>query len=79
MKIIIRDSKGGYKTIKISPNKKVSDLKDEIENENKSKNNIELIFNGMILENDYTLDELGIQEGNTIDYIGIFLAGLNKY
>ena len=79
MKIIIRDSKGGVKTIKISPNKKVSDLKDEIENENKSKNNIELIFNGMILENDYTLDELGIQEGNTIDYIGIFLAGLNKY
>jgi len=32
----------------------------------------------MILEDNYTLRELDIEDGNTIDYLGVFLAGINK-
>ncbi len=78
MKIVIRDSKGKYNTITISDTEQVSDLKKKIETEYKTSNNIELIFNGMILENNYTLRELDIEDGNTIDYLGVFLAGINK-
>ena len=78
MKIVIRDSKGKYNTITISDTEQVSDLKKKIETEYKTSNNIELIFNGMILEGDYTLRELDIEDGNTIDYLGVFLAGINK-
>lgn len=79
MKIIIRDSKGKFTTINISDSEKVSDLKNKIKEEKKIDSGIELIFNGMILEDSYTLNELDIQEGNTIDYLGTFLAGQNKY
>ena len=79
MKIVIRDSKGKYNTITISDTEKVSDLKKKIETEYKTSNNIELIFNGMILEDNYTLRELDIEDGNAIDYLGVFLAGINKY
>lgn len=78
MKIVIRDSKGKYNTITISDTEKVSDLKKKIETEYKTSKNIELIFNGMILEDNYTLRELDIEDGNTIDYLGVFLAGINK-
>ena len=78
MKILIRDSKGHYSTINISGSNTVSKLKEIIKTQNKIKIDIELIFNGMILEDSYTLDELDIEEGNTIDYLGTFLAGLNK-
>jgi len=75
---VIRDSKGKYNTITISDTEKVSDLKKKIETEYKTSKNIELIFNGMILEDNYTLRELDIEDGNTIDYLGVFLAGINK-
>ena len=78
MKILVRDSKGKFTTIDISDNEKVSELKNIIKKEKKIDSGIELIFNGMILGNSYTLNELDIQEGNTIDFIGTFLAGLNK-
>ena len=55
MKIVIRDSKGKYNTITISDTETVADLKEKIKIEYKTSNNIELIFNGMILENNYTL------------------------
>jgi hypothetical protein len=32
----------------------------------------------MILEDDYDLEELEIKDGDIIDYLGTFLAGLNK-
>jgi len=75
---VIRDSKGKYNTITISYTEKVSDLKKKIATEYKTSDNIELIFNGMILEDNYYLNELDIEEGNTIDYLGVFLAGINK-
>lgn len=78
MKIVIRDSKGKYNTITISDTETVADLKKKIKIEYKTTNNIELIFNGMILEDNYTLNELDIEEGNTIDYLGVFLAGIYK-
>lgn len=79
MQIIIHDSKGSYIPIYISESAKVSELRKKIQKQNQIEgSNIELIFNGMILEDEYSLDELEIQEGSTIGYLGKFLAGLNK-
>lgn len=79
MKIFIIDSKGNYSKIDISETAEVSKLKEKIKKTNEIKSdNIELIFNGMILEDNYTLNELEIVEGNTISYLGTFFAGINK-
>ena len=79
MKIFIRDSKGKATVINISDSiKKVSNLKNLIKKDKNITNEIELIFNGMILEDDYDLEELEIKDGDIIDYLGTFLAGLNK-
>ena len=79
MKIFIRDSKGKSTVINISDSiKKVSNLKNLIKKDKNITNEIELIYNGMILEDDYDLEELEIKDGDIIDYLGTFLAGLNK-
>lgn len=79
MKIIIRDSKGNCTPIYISETAKVSDLREMIQKQGKiESNSIELIFNGMILEDEYSLEELDIEQGSTIDYLGKFLAGMIK-
>ena len=76
MKIFIIDSKGNYSKIEISETAEVSKLKEKIKKSNEIKSdNIELIFNGMILEDNYTLSELDIVEGSTISYLGTFFAG----
>jgi hypothetical protein len=75
MKILIRDSKGKYDKINISESDTVYKLKEIIKKRNNITNEIELIFNGMILEDSYTIDELDIEDENIIDYLGTFLAG----
>ena len=75
MKILIRDSKGKYDKINISESDTVSKLKEIIKKRNNITNEIELIFNGMILEDSYTIDELEMEDENIIDYLGTFLAG----
>ena len=75
MKILIRDSKGKYDKINISESDTVYKLKEIIKKRNNITNEIELIFNGMILEDSYTIDELEMEDENIIDYLGTFLAG----
>lgn len=76
MKIFIIDSKGNYSKIEISETAEVAELKEKVKKTNEIKSdNIELIFNGMILEDKYTLSELDIVEGSTINYLGTFFAG----
>ena len=79
MKILVRDSKGKLTGINVSDSDTVYELKKIIKSQNKIDNDIELIFNGMILEDTYTFNELEIEDGNIIEYLGTFLAGLNKY
>ena len=78
MKLLIRDSTGESKPINIMPSEMVKDLKDQIKKKNKITGEIELVFNGIMLEDSQQLSDkdLGIQDGNTIDYLGQFNAGL---
>jgi hypothetical protein len=76
MKIFIRDSKNNMKPILINESIQTLALKEEIRNKMGITGEIELVFNGVVLEdNDYLFD-LDIKEGNTIDYQGHFDAGL---
>lgn len=77
MKIFIRDSKNNLDTIYIEDSATVSDIKEIVKKKNSISNDIELICNGMILDDSYKLYELEIREGNTIEYIGVFPAGIN--
>lgn len=78
MRIIIRDSKSVPKTILVEESIPVSQLKDQIKSTINITGEIELLFNGIILnDNDYLCD-LDIKEGSTLDYLGRFDAGLNK-
>lgn len=76
MKLLIRDSKGASNPINIMESDSVKELKEQIKIKNNINGEIELVFNGIILEDDQSLQELDIKENSTIDYIGQFNAGL---
>ena len=79
MKVIIIDSKNNQSAINIMESETVLELKNQIRGKNKINGDIELLFNGVILnDNDYMYD-LGISEGSTINYLGIFKAGEKIY
>ena len=78
MKLLIRDSKGISNPINIMESDSVHELKEQIKLKNNISGDIELVFNGIILEDSQSLDELEIKDGNTIDYLGQFNAGLNE-
>ena len=49
-------------------------LRKSLQKKNNSPvNNMELIFNGRILEDNFTIEQLKIKEGMKIDYLGQFL------
>ena len=76
MKIFIRDSKNNMKSILISESVPTIDLKEKIREKMGIRGEIELVFNGVVLEDNDLLIDLDIKEGNTIDYQGHFDAGL---
>ena len=76
MKLFIRDSQGKSNPINIMESDSVEELKKQIKNKNKINGEIELVFNGIMLEDSQSLSELDIKDGNTIDYLGQFSAGL---
>lgn len=78
MKLLIVDSKNVSKPINIMESETVSELKEQIKLKNKINGNIELLFNGTILNDTDNLAELEIKDGMTINYLGVYNAGLNK-
>ena len=77
MKVIIVDSKNNESAINIMESDSVAELKNQIKIKNKINGDIELLFNGQILnDNDYMYDA-GICEGSSINYLGVFKAGEN--
>lgn len=79
MKVVIRDSKNAIKTILVNESEKVYALKEEIKNKMSIRGEIELLYNGIVMEDNDLLIDLEITEGCTIDYQGHFDAGLNKF
>jgi ribosomal protein S13 len=75
MKLYIRDSKNETKTIFIMESDSVDTLKNEIKNKFDITTNIELIFNGNILQENDQLSDLGITDEQTIEFQGQFTAG----
>jgi hypothetical protein len=75
MKLYIRDSKNETKTIFIMESDSVDTLKNEIKNKFGITTNIELIFNGNILQENDQLSDLGITDEQTIEFQGQFTAG----
>lgn len=76
MKVIIIDSNNNRKTINIDESAPVPTLKDTIKADNKITGEIELVFNGVILEDNDDLFTIGVRDGSTINYVGQFKAGL---
>ena len=75
MKIIILDAKGNSRPINIMESEKVQQLKEEIKKKNNITGEIELLYNGKILDDDDCLYDEGILDNTTINYLGIFRAG----
>ena len=78
MKLLILDSKNISKPIYIMESDTVAELKKQIQTKNNINGDIELVFNGMILNDNETLSEKEIKDGMTVNYLGQFKAGINK-
>ena len=77
MKIFINDSKLKKFIFEINNSLKISRLKDDIKKKFHINNNIQLTFNGNVLEDDSIIEDYDIQENDVITYLGEFLAGFN--
>lgn len=76
MKLFIRDSKNETKSIYIMESDSVSTLKNEIKKKFGITTNIELVFNGNILQETDNLSAYdGLTDDQTIDFQGQFTAG----
>ena len=74
-KIIILDSKGCSYDIKVEKSYTISKVKELIKKEKKILGEIELIFNGIILEDNDTLETCGISSGNILTFVEEFRGG----
>lgn len=75
LKIHIRNQIGNLRLMEVIYPCSVLDLKKQIKNQEGLKEDIELLFNGIILEDSQLLSDVYILDGDTIDYIGNFRAG----
>ena len=75
MKICIRNSKNEIYTIEIDESDYVKDVKRKITHKIRITSGFELIFNGMILEEDEPISSYDIEDHNTIEYLGISKSG----
>ena len=77
IKICIQDSYNELTPIEVIYPCRVSDLKKQVKNVKglKEDEDIELIYNGIILEDSQLLSDTDIRNGSTINYFGKFRAG----
>ena len=74
MKINIIDSKEKRISLDVESSDKISRVKEKIiQKINVYGQNIELIFNGLLLEDYYSIEYLGIKEGMSFSYLGQFM------
>jgi hypothetical protein len=75
MKIIVNDSKNNQFSVDLDLSDSIKTLKDKIKSQKNVKGNIELLFNGMLLEDDDIVIRCGLDNNSIINYIGEFPAG----
>ena len=76
--IFISDSKGDLLKLQVEKTYTTNKVK-EIVKKIKKIENIELIFNGIILNDNETLEKNDIEANSTLNYLGIFNAGRDKF
>lgn len=75
MKIYIVDSKNDRKPIFVNESDFVSAIRQQMKQKYNMNDEVELLYNGNILQDHQNLAELDIIEGSTITYVGMFKAG----
>jgi hypothetical protein len=75
MKLFTVNSKNERGTIYIMESDSVSALKAEIKKKYNINNDVEILFNGQILEENDLLSSIPINDGETIQFNEIFKAG----
>lgn len=73
--IYIRDSKGCIHYLKVEKSYTIRKIKELIKKEKEISEEIELIYNGLLLDDDDTLEKHGIPYKATLDFLGQFKAG----
>lgn len=75
MKLLILDSKNQSEFIYALESWDTKTLKEEIKKKYKISEEIELVYNGNILEDNDNLLAKGVTDGKTINFLGQFNAG----
>lgn len=75
MKILIVDTSNGREIFEVNANDKIKKLKEMIANKKGINTNINLHFNGEILEEENLISDYDIEENSNIIYLGNFEAG----
>lgn len=75
MKLFTVNSKNEPGTIFIMESDSISGLKDEIKKKYGITNDVEILYNGQILEDNQKIDEVPLNDGETIQFNEIFKAG----
>lgn len=75
MKIFVTDSKGDKFSVNLDLSDSIEKIKEKIISEKNVKGNIELVFNGILLEDDDIVVRCGLEDNSIINYIGEFPAG----
>ena len=73
--VFIVDSNGNKSILKVEKSYTISKTKELIKKEKNICGDIELVFNGSILEDNDTLETYNISDGNTLNFLGQFKAG----
>lgn len=79
MKIFVNDTKGEQFEVNLDLSQSIKQLKEIIREKKNIKGNFELLFNGMLLEDDEIVVRCGLENNSIINYIGEFPAGNKKY
>ena len=75
MRIFIRDSKNNIIPFECEPLDTIKSIKKKFKDKFHIYGDIELIYNGNILEDDQTIDDCCIQDSHTLEFIGQYKAG----
>ena len=74
-RIFVEDTKNNRSILAVEKTYKISKIKEIIKITRSIQGDIEIIFNGMILEDSNTLEDYDIRPDHTLYFITEFLAG----
>lgn len=78
LKIFITDTKNRRVLFEVEPNETIKNLKMKVKAKMGINNNndIDLLYNGLILDDDNTISDYEVQNLNVLQYLGLFKGGI---